>query len=687
MTTSRTTGSSGGVAANPFLVESTLPYLLPDFGAIREEHYGPAFEAAMAEQLAQIAAIVGSGPAGAAGFSDTIVALERSGGMLRRVSAVFLNQCGSYSNPETDALDARFRPLLAAHRDAILLDSALFERISALYARRDSLVLDAESLRLLERYYSDFVRAGALLDAAGKERLRTVNARLATLAAAFEQDLFADTRERAVVFDRASELAGLPESMIAAAAENGRVLGHPGKFVISLKLFSNQSQLALLESRDARARLLAASLGRGLETTGKTLVEIATLRAERAALLGFESHAAYVVADQTALTVGAVEEMLGRLVPVAVAKAGQEAAALRASAGFEIEAHDWAFYAEQVRRERYDFESAELSPYLELDRVLFDGVFHAAGQVYGITFTERPDLAGFHPDTRVFEVFDADGTGMGLYLADFYARSSKRGGAWMDEFVSQSHLLGQRPVVLNNLNIAKPPAGQPTLLTFDEVGTLFHEFGHALHGLFSDVHYPYFSGTGVPRDFVEFPSQVNEIWAVWPSVLANYARHHETGAPLPGELLARLTAAERFGWGFRTVEYLGAALLDWAWHTIGPGTDPGDPVRFEAAALAAAGVAVAAIPPRYRSTYFAHIFAGGYSAGYYSYIWSEVLDAQTSRWFEANAAGGVGIRESGERFRRGLLSRGGSRDAITMFRDVVGDEPRIEPLLERRGLV
>jgi peptidyl-dipeptidase Dcp len=669
------------MAANPFFAESGLPYRLPAFGEIREEHYGPALERAMAEQLAEIGQIAGA--ADEPSFENTIVALERSGVMLRRVSSVFANHCGSYSTAGMEALDAEFSPRLAAHWDAVQLNGALYGRIKALYERRGELGLDAESERLLERYHADFVRAGAQLSGADQERLRAVNSRLASLATAFEQGLSADTRDKAVVFDRASELAGLSADTVAAAAENARALGHEGKFVISLKLYSNQSELAALEDRQARKRLLDASLSRGLTRNGDTLVEMAKLRAERAALLGFETHAAYIVADQTALTVAAVEEMFGRLVPAAVANAEREGAALRASAGFEIEAHDWAYYSEQVRKERYDFDSAALRPYLELDRVLVDGVFFAAGLVYGVSFVERTDLVGFHEDTRVFEVFNADGSAVGLYLADFYARSSKRGGAWMDELVSQSKVLGHRPVVVNNFNIAKPPAGKPTLLTFEEVNTLFHEFGHALHGLFSDVGFPRFAGTRVPRDFVEYPSQVNEIWAVWPAVLANYARHHETGEPVPDELLAKLAEAKRFGWGFRTVEYLGAALLDWAWHTITPGTEPGDAAQFEAAALAKAGLDLAVIPPRYRSTYFAHIFAGDYSAGYYSYIWSEVLDADTARWFKEN---GSGIRENGERFRQELLSRGGSVDALTMFRNVVGRAPQIEPLLVRRGL-
>lgn len=521
----------------------------------------------------------------------------------------------------------------------------------------------------------------------GRQRLRELNARIAAACTAFEQNLFAGTKAAALVLDSADELAGLSPGAVAAAAENGRSLGHDGKYVLNLKNFSNQQELASLERRDVRERLLAASLGRGLGGANDNrglAVELARLRAERAALLGHDSHAAYAVADQTAVTTEAVTEMLARLVPPAVANAEREAAALAAASGQqEIAAWDWAYWSEKVRKAEYDIDSAAMRPYFELDRVLTDGVFHAAGLLYGLSFTERTDLTGYHPDVRVFEVFEEDGSPLGLYLGDFHARASKRGGAWMNNLVDQSALLGERPVVVNNLNIARPGPGEPTLLTFDEVNTLFHEFGHALHGLFSDVHYPFFSGTAVPRDFVEYPSQVNEMWAVWPEILANYARHHETGEPMPQELVARMEAAERFGQGFRTVEYLAATLLDWAWHTIPAAADPGDAEAFEAAALKDAGVALPAIPPRYRSTYFAHIFAGGYSAGYYSYIWSEVLDADTVEWFKENC----GLRrENGDTFRRELLSKGGSVDSLTAFAAFRGRAPRIEPLLERRGL-
>ncbi|MFE2428232.1 M3 family metallopeptidase [Streptomyces sp. NPDC059373] len=672
-------------ATNPFFSPSTLPYGLPPFAEIHEEHYPPAFERGMAEELAEAQAVAASEDPPT--YENTIEALERSGTLLRRVSHVFFNQASSDTNPEVQEIEARISTQLAAHRDAIHLDPALYGRVRALFDTRHELGLDAQSLRLLERYHTRFERAGARLPEAGRQRLRELNAEIATASTAFEQNLFADTKAAALVLDSADELAGLHQGAITAAAENGRALGHDGTYVLSLKNFSNQQELAALDRRDVRERLLTASLGRGLSGPNSNrdlVVKLATLRAERAALLGHDSHAAYVVADQTAGTTEAVTEMLGRLVPPAVANAEREAAALAAASGLdEIAAWDWAYWSEKVRKAEYDIDSAAMRPYFELDRVLKDGVFHAAGLLYGLSFTERPDLTGYHTDVRVFEVFEEDGSPLGLYLGDFHARASKRGGAWMNNLVDQSGLFGEHPVVVNNLNIAEPAPGESTLLTFDEVNTLFHEFGHALHGLFSDVRYPFFSGTAVPRDFVEYPSQVNEMWAVWPEILANYARHHETGDPMPQELVDRIEAADRFGQGFRTVEYLAATLLDWAWHTIPAGADPGDAEAFEAAALKEAGLALPAIPPRYRSTYFAHIFSHGYSAGYYSYIWSEVLDADTVEWFKEN--GGL-RRENGDAFRRELLSKGGSVDSLTAFEAFRGRAPRIEPLLARRGL-
>ena len=674
--------------SNPFFAPSTLPYQLPPFAELTIEHYRPAFERGMAEQLAEIAAITASDEA--PDFANTLIALESSGQLLQRVSRVFHNQSSSDTNPELEEIEAEISPRLAAHADAIHLDAALFARVKALYEARETLAYPAEadaaeSRRLVEKYYEDFVRAGAQLSAADQERLRELNAELAALETTFQRNLLADTKARALVLDDAAALDGLSPDAIAAAAENGTARGHEGKYVLSLKLFSNQSELASLSDREVRRQLLEASLGRGFSVNSEVIRSIVRLRAERAALLGFESHAAYAVSDKTARTVANVEEMLGRLVPPAVANARREAEALRSvSGGAEIAAWDWQYYSEQVRKAEYDVDAAALRPYFELESVLHDGVFFAANRVYGLSFTERPDLRAYHADARVFEVFNEDGSELGLFIFDPYARESKRGGAWMNSLVVQSRLSGTKPVVVNNLNIAKPPTGEPTLLTFDEVRTTFHEFGHALHGLFSDVYYPYFTGTRVPRDFLEYPSQVNEMWQDWPEVLANYAKHYETGEPIPAELVAKLAAAQQFGEGFRTVEYLGATLLDWAWHKLSAGEDPGaDLEAFEATALQKAGLALPEIPPRYRTGYFAHVFTNDYSAGYYSYIWSEVLDADSVEWFREN--GGM-TRANGDHFRAELLSRGGSLDAMRAFENFRGRAPEIEPLLVRRGL-
>ncbi|WP_306359746.1 M3 family metallopeptidase [Nocardia sp. CC227C] len=674
---------------NPFFERSPLPYELPVFAEIADEHYLPAFERGMAEQLAEVAAITVTD--GEPTFADTIEALERSGALLTRVSNVFFNVASADATERIEAIEAEISPRLAAHRDAIHLDPALFARIESLYERRDALGLDAEQARLLEQYHIRFVRAGARLDAAGQNRLRELNAELATAATEFGQRNLAAGNAATLILDSEAQLAGLAPTAVAAAAEHAGSLGHPGKWALRLQNVSNQPVLAQLADREVRRRVMAASLGRGFGNggNGALAAHMAALRAERAALLGYHDHAAYAVADQTAKTVAAVEDMLARLVPPAVANAEREAAeltaAMRADTGADAElcSWDWQYWSEKVRAERFSVDAEALRPYFELERVLVDGVFFAAERVYGITLRERKDLLGYHPEVRVFEVFDADGAPLGLFLGDFFARPSKRGGAWMNELVSQSTLLGQRPVVVNNLNIVKPPESEPALLTWDNVRTLFHEFGHALHGLFSNVRYPFFSGTEVPRDFVEFPSQVNEMWMSHPQVLPHYARHVETGEPMPAALVERMAAAERFGEGFRTVEYLAAALLDWAWHRISAADAPTDAEAFERRALRTAGIALAAVPPRYRTGYFAHIFAGGYAAGYYSYLWSEVLDADTAEWF---ADGAAPIRDKGETFRRELLSRGGSVDPLTAFAAFRGRAPEVEPLLVRRGL-
>ena len=678
--------------ANPFFADSPLPFHYPPFDRIDDSLYLPAFERGMAEQLAEVEAIADA--AEAPTFENTLVALERSGRVLERVSQVFFNLNSADTNDTLDAIRSEMAPKLSAHSDRILLNGALFERVRALHERRGELDLDDESRRLVEEYYTDFVRAGAQLPAAEQQRLRDINAELAGLETTFSQNVLSEVNGSAVAVETRAELAGLSESEIAAAAAAAADRDLDGQFLIALRNTSGQPPLASLQNRELRRRLMETSLARGSrdgEFDNRAVVSrIARLRAERAGLLGYPNHAAYSLERQTARTVGAVNERLASLAPAAVANARQEAADLQAIAAagghdHEVAAWDWAYYTEQVRAERYAFDASALRPYFEIDNVLRNGVFHAANRLYGLTFRERTDLPVYHPDVRVFDVIDGGGEPLALFLADYYARPSKRGGAWMTSFVSQSDLLGMKPVVANCLNVPRPPAGEPTLLTFDEVETMFHEFGHALHGFFSAVRYPYFSGTAVPRDFVEYPSQVNEMWATWPEVLRNYAVHHETGEPMPGELLDKVLASETFNQGFATTEYLAASLLDQAWHQLPAGgvPDADGVVAFEAAALAQAGVALETVPPRYRSTYFSHIWSSGYSAGYYSYIWAEVLDADTVEWFREN--GGL-KRENGDRFRRMLLSRGGSRDAMELYRAFRGREPDIAPLLARRGL-
>ena len=673
-------------AGNPLLEPSPLPFALPPFADITLEHCREAMLAGMAEQRAEVAAITGS--AEPPTFEDTVVALERSGRLLRRANAVLGNLSSSVSTPRLREIERELAPLQSAHSDAIRLDPALFARIDAVHAGRETAGLDPESLRLVERYHLDFVLAGARLDEAGRARLTELNSALSELSTTFAQNLQAATEAAAVRVDDVAELDGLGAEEVAAAARAAGDRGVEG-YLLTLVLPTGQPVLAKLRNRELRRRVLEASLTRasaGEHDNGPVAVRIARLRAERARLMGFDTHADLVLADQTAGTAEAVDAMLATMVGPSVANARAEADALAevaAADGVELAAWDWAFYSERVRAERYAVDTAALRPYFELDRVLVDGVFHAAGLLYGYRFTPRPDLTGYHPDVRVWEVSDADGEAVGLYLGDFHAREGKRGGAWMSSFVSQSGLLGTRPVVVNNLNVNRAADGQPTLLTLTEVDTLFHEFGHALHALSSAVTYPRFAGTAVPRDFVEFPSQVNEMWAMWPEVRDHYARHVETGEPLPAEVVAALDAAALWGEGFGTLEYLAATLLDQAWHRITPETEIGDPGEFERRALEAAGVASDLVPPRYRTTYFQHVFAGGYAAGYYSYIWSEVLDADTVEWFREN--GGL-RRENGDVFRQRLLSVGGSVDPLDAFRAVRGRDADPAPLLRRRGL-
>ncbi|MEV6927755.1 M3 family metallopeptidase [Dactylosporangium sp. NPDC051485] len=675
---------------NPFFALSDLPYQLPPFDRIDVEHYLPAFERGMQEQRAEVAAIAADPEPPT--FDNTLVALERSGRVLQRVSAAFFTVTSADTNPRLQEIEAEVVPRLSAHSDAIMLDPGLYRRIKSLYERRDELGLEPESAWLLERYRVEFARAGAELSAQQHVRLREINAELAKLATEFGNLVRDEMKAGAVVVDTEAELDGLTEDAIAAAAVAARDRGLDGKYVLNLILPTAQPALAALHDRALRERLHTASIGRGAHgdanDTSAIVLRIVRLRAERARLLGFEHHAAYNIADNTARSVGAVEEMLAKLVPAAMANAAAEAEDLQAAIGddFTLQPWDWAYYTERIRRERYAIDENELRPYFELERVLRDGVFFAAGKLYGLRFDERPDLRAYHPDARVFEVFDRDGGPLGLYVGDFFTRASKRGGAWANALVAQSRLFGTAPVAVNNLNINRAPDGEPTLLTLDEVRTLFHEFGHALHTLFSQVYFPKFAGTRVPRDFVEYPSQVNEVWMLWPEVLASYALHHRTGESLPQEVVERLQAAERFNEGFATTEYLAATLLDLAWHTLDADAAAAVDVvvAFESAALERAGVATPFVPPRYRTTYFAHIFSGAaYSAGYYSYIWSEVLDADTVDWLTER--GGL-RRDSGDAFRDGLLAKGGSADAMEVYRTFRGRDPLIEPLLKRRGL-
>lgn len=677
--------------ANPLLQPSTLPYGLPDFAAIRPEHYLPAFQAAFDEHLREIARItmVRSMPT----FENTIEALERSGELLDRVAHAFYTVTSADATPEIQEIDEQLAPLMAAHQDAITLDAALYWRVQQVHSHLDDLELDDEQRYLVERHHREMTHAGAALGDEAKSRLTALNQQLSTLNNTFERNLLNDTNDLAVVFDSPEELAGLSSGELSAAARSAADRGLDGRFVISLPLFTGHPYLAQLRDRESRRRILAASQSRASRNNGNdnrpVLAEIVRLRAERAALLGYASHAAYVTADETAGTPDAVERMLRDLAAPSARNARAEKEALQAivdeteATPFEVEAHDWAFYTEKVRTARYAIDTSALRPWFEAERVLKDGVFFAATKLYGVTFAERRDLRAYHPGARVFEVRDADGSAVGLYVLDLYTRDSKRGGAWMNPIVSQSRLRGTLPVVVNNLNVALPGEGEPTLLTLDEVTTLFHEFGHALHGLFAVVTYPHFAGTNVFRDFVEFPSQVNEMWILWPEVLDNYARHHETGEPLDPAIVERLRATETFNQGHDTSEYLAAAWLDQAWHRVSTQTEILDVAGFEAAALADIGLDDPAVPTRYSSTYFAHVFSGGYSAGYYSYIWSEVLDADTVEWFREN--GGL-TRENGDRFRSRLLGVGGSKDPLDAYRDFRGRDAEIAPLLKRRGL-
>jgi peptidyl-dipeptidase Dcp len=676
--------------SNPFAKASTLPFHYPAFDKIKDEHFVPAYEAGMREQLREVASIANNKAAPT--FENTIVAMERSGQLLARVATTFANLQGANTNDQLDAIDRDMSPKLAAHHDAIYLNDKLYQRVKTLFDKRNALKLDAESKHLLERYHRDFVRAGAKLSAADKEKLKAYNGEIATLQSKFAQSTLKEANASALVVDTRAELAGLSDAQIEAAAAEAKKRGLDGKFAIAIANTTGQAPLSQLTNRTVRERLLAASMARGSrggEFDNRELVlRLAKLRADRATLLGYKNFAAYSLEEETAKTPEAVNKLLGELAKPAVNNAKKEAAEIQKvidaeKGGFQVAAHDWAFYTDKVRAAKYSFDESQLKPYFEMNNVLVNGVFFAATKEFGITFKERHDLPVYNPDVRVFDVFDANGKQLAIFLVDWYARGNKQGGAWMNEYVTQSALLGNHPVVANHLNIPKPNAGEPTLLTWDEVRTAFHEFGHALHGMFSNVKYPTFGGANTPRDFVEYPSQVNEMWASWPEVLSNYAKHYQTGAPMPKELLDKVLATTKFNMGYVTTEYLAASLLDQRWHQLAPNQIPTDVLAFEATALKDAGVDFAPVPPRYRTTYFSHSFSLGYSAGYYAYLWSEKLDADTVEWFKEN--GGLS-RKNGDHFRQTLLSRGGSADAMDLFRNFRGRDARIEPLLQRRGL-
>ncbi|HBB98846.1 MAG TPA: dipeptidyl carboxypeptidase II [Blastocatellia bacterium] len=679
---------SAAAAANPFFSESTLPFHAPPFDKIKDSDYAPAIEEGMKNQLAEIDSIANN-PA-APTFANTLEAMERSGALLTRVTKVFFNLTTANTSDTLQKIKADEVPKLAAHSDAIFLNAKLFARVKALYDSRDSLKLDPESHYLIERYFKAFVRAGALLSEADKETLRGLNQEEAKLTTKFEDDVLAETNNGALVIDNKADLEGLSENDIAAAAELAKERKLDGKWVIALQNTTQQPAMTFLKNRALRERLFQASVSRGNhggENDTKAIVaRLAQLRPQRAKLLGYPDHATFTLDDQMAKTPQAAEQLLTGIVPAATAKIRNDAARMQKlidgeKGGFTLGPADWEYYAEKVRKAEYDLDDSQIKPYFELEHVLHDGVFFAANKLYGITFKERKDLPVYQPDVRVFEVFDANGKSLALFYADYFQRSNKDGGAWQDSFVDQSNLLGTQPVVINVTNFTKPPAGQPALLSFDDVTTMFHEFGHALHAMFSNIRYPMLGG--VSRDFVEFPSQFNEHWALDPTVFANYAKHYQTGKPMPPALVDKIKRSRTFNQGYAITEYVSAALLDMAWHSLPADAPLQDVNAFEAASLKRFQVDLPQVPPRYHTTYFSHIWDGGYSAGYYAYLWSEVLDDDAFYWFKEH--GGL-TRANGQRFRDLVLSKGGTQDVATTFRNFRGRDPIVEPLLEERGL-
>ena len=676
--------------ANPLAAKSTLVFQAPLFNLIKDSDYEPAIEAGMKKQLEEVRVIVENKEAPS--FENTIVAMEKSGQDLTRAAKIFFGLTGSATNDTLQAVKARLAPKLTAHGDAITMNDALFQRVKAVHDGLATDSMDPVRTRLVERYFTRFKRAGALLDAKGKEELMKLNEEEANLNTRFQDNILKARSAAAVLVDKKEDLDGLDEEAIAAAAESARSKGHEGKWLIEIVNTTTQPVLSSLKNRALRERIFKASIARnsGGEADNSAIVtRLAQLRARKAQLLGFPNWAAYVMDDQMARTPESALKLLAGLAPAAARNAKAEADKLQAlidkqKGGFQLEPWDWDFYSEQVRKTEHDLDEAAIRPYLEFDSVLVNGVFFAAEKLYGVTFKERHDLPVYHPDVRVFDIIDTGGKAIGLFYGDYYARDNKQGGAWMDSFLDQCGLLGQQPVITQNCNYVKPAEGKPLLLSFDDVTTLFHEFGHALHGMLSRQEYPLFAGTATATDFVEFPSQINEALATDPAVLAHYARHYKTREPMPAVLLEKMKGARKFNQGYLTSEYLAAALLDIEWHSLGADAPlVTDVAAFERAALEKYGLFNAHVPPRYKTNYFSHIWGGGYAANYYAYMWSEVLDADGVAWFHEH--GGFN-RPNGMHFRSAVLSQGGSKDAGQLYRDFTGRDARLEPLLERRGL-
>ncbi|MEH6817244.1 MAG: M3 family metallopeptidase [Pseudoalteromonas distincta] len=671
-------------ANNVLFKPSPLQYMAPEFDKFGTKDYEAAFDAGIAQHTAQVKAIANN-PAPAT-FENTLVKMELSGELLNRVSAAFYNLSGLISDAEYQRIDEKMAPVLSAHSDDIYLNGALFKRVQTIYDNQDK--LNAEDKRLVDFYYKQFVKAGAKLNDAEKAKMREINSELAQLSTAFSQNILKSFKEDVIVVTDKSELAGLSEGEIAGLAASAKKAGKDG-YMITLVNTTQQPILSSLENRDLRERIFKASANRAAKTNGPIIIKETNLRAQKAELLGYKDWASYVMTSRMAQTTDNVYGILDDLAPKAVEKAKIEAAAIQkvindSGESFELKPWDWTFYAEKVRAEKYNLDPALVKPYFEMQSVIHDGLFFAMNKLYGITFKERKDLPVYHEDVTVYEVFNADGSAIGLFYLDPYAREGKRGGAWMSAYVSESGLKGTKPVIYNAQNIPKPAAGEPTLMTFDEVSTMFHEFGHAAHGLFSDVKYPSLAGTATARDFVEFPSQANEDWMIEPTVLANYAKHYKTGEPIPQALLDKVLESQKFNQGYGTTEYLAAALLDMEWHSFGSDKKITDVQKFEQDALEKHGIAYYPVPPRYKSNFFSHTFAGGYSAGYYAYLWTEVFAADAFAHMENN--GGL-TRKNGDKFRKEILSKGNSRDLMQSYIEFRGQKPTTDALLKRRGLV